>query len=665
MKNQKLVIGLLVVVIVLLVSNIVLMLNGVGILKNPFGDSNSGELISGENVSGEEELSGDKLLEFEESGERTEIASGEPESDVIIKEDIVNEPSEIELPVTAEYDVIVFGAEPEGVVAAISAARNRLKVLLVEKRDGPGGIMTYSMLNTIDMNQNSDRVLLSQGIFEEFFEKIGNKTSFDVETAKNAFEEMIENEENIETMYNVESYAIGSNGEEIQYAIIDGKKYKALSYIDCTQDADITVLAGGEYFVGWEDVNEKNRSMSATLVIHMENVDWAKACQTILAENRINTGYTDDSIWAFGNITQNYVPTQTNMRLKALNIGKQNDGSVLINSLQIINTDMLDEETKENAYKKCVKEADYLAKFLKENVPGFENSTLAGVAPELYVRETRHIIGEYRLTVKDILESTYFTSTVGVASYPIDVQTTSIYDYGYIIGVPDQYYIPMGVIVPKGFKNLLTVGRSGSYTSIAAGSARVIPTGMTLGQSAGIMAAISKEKKIDFQEMLNNYSTIKDVQMRMKMQGMYLSKDSKPVIDKEDRYYNYIIEMCEKGILSLGYSNTFRPEEKMSEREYIVFLQTYLKRSFLPEEFWSVEHINLLDASEKPITANRAKEIMTDITTYNVKDKEKKVDIEDYINKVMPIGKDELTLVRVYEIANLIRDYILELDDEH
>ncbi len=116
--------------------------------------------------------------------------------------------------------------------------------------------------------------------------------------------------------------------------------------------------------------------------------------------------------------------------------------------------------------------------------------------------------------------------------------------------------------------------------------------------------------------------------------------------------------MCEKGILSLGYSNTFRPEEKMSEREYIVFLQTYLKRSFLPEEFWSVEHINLLDASEKPITANRAKEIMTDITTYNVKDKDKKADIEEYINKVMPIGKDELTIVRVYEIANLIRDYI-------
>ena len=79
---------------------------------------------------------------------------------------------------------------------------------------------------------------------------------------------------------------------------------------------------------------------------------------------------------------------------------------------------------------------------------------MVGVAPELYVRETRHIIGEYRLTVKDILESTYSRSAIGLASYPIDVQTTSIYDYGYIIGAPDYYYLPMGTIVPKGFTNL-------------------------------------------------------------------------------------------------------------------------------------------------------------------------------------------------------------------
>lgn len=640
MKNQKLIICLLVVIVVLLVGNLYVLFNKANHeIENPISKDNSGDVI--DNNSGD--------------------ISGDVEPSVIVKDEIKKQPEEEEKPVRAEYDVIVFGAEPEGIVTAISAARNNMKVLLAEKRDGPGGLLTYAMLNTIDMNFNDDGVLLSQGIFEEFYEKLNNRNSFDVEVARNAFAEMLKAEKNIKVMYNVDSYTVGSNGTEIEYAIIDDEKYVAKTYIDCTQDADITVAAGAEYVIGWEDVNEKNRSMSATLVIHMDNVDWEKACETIKKENRPNTGYSDRGIWAFGNITQNYIPTQTNMRLKALNIGRQNDGSVLINSLQIINADMLDPTSKERAYEKCKEEANYLAKFIKENVPGFENAKLVGVAPELYVRETRHIIGEYRMTVKDMLESTYYNTAIGLASYPIDVQTTSIYDYGYIIGDPNQYYIPMGTIVPNGFKNLLTIGRSGSYTSIAAGSARVVPTGMTLGESAGIMAAIAKEKNINFQEMLSDYSTIKDVQNRMKLQGMYLPKESKPVVDVNGKYYDYIIEMCEKGILSLGYSNTFNPDETMSEREFIVFLETYLKRSFIDEQFWNSDHINLLDASEKPITPNRAKEIMADITTYSVKDNEIKGEIEDYINLVMPVGKENLTLVRIYEIVTLLKDEITRI----
>ena len=640
MKNQKLIICLLVVIVVLLVGNLYVLFNKANHeIENPISKDNSGDVI--DNNSGD--------------------ISGDVEPSVIVKDEIKKQPEEEEKPVRAEYDVIVFGAEPEGIVTAISAARNNMKVLLAEKRDGPGGLLTYAMLNTIDMNFNDDGVLLSQGIFEEFYEKLNNRNSFDVEVARNAFAEMLKAEKNIKVMYNVDSYTVGSDGTEIEYAIIDDEKYVAKTYIDCTQDADITVAAGAEYVIGWEDVNEKNRSMSATLVIHMDNVNWEEACKAIDKEGRPNTGYTSDSIWAFGNITQNYIPTQTNMRLKALNIGRQNDGSVLINSLQIINADMLDPTSKERAYEKCKEEANYLAKFIKENVPGFENAKLVGVAPELYVRETRHIIGEYRMTVKDMLESKYYSAAIGLASYPIDVQTTSIYDYGYIIGNPNQYYIPIGTIVPKGFKNLLTIGRSGSYTSIAAGSARVVPTGMTLGESAGIMAAVAKMRKIDFQEMLSDYSTIKDVQNRMKLQGMYLPKESKPVVDVNGKYYDYIIEMCEKGILSLGYSNTFNPDETMSEREFIVFLETYLKRSFIDEQFWNSDHINLLDASEKPITPNRAKEIMADITTYSVKDNEIKGEIEDYINLVMPVGKENLTLVRIYEIVTLLKDEITRI----
>lgn len=624
--------------------------------------SNANELESGETQKGEQQKpSGEHKVEIQKDY-----------SDAIIKQEPIIDEVIQEREVDEEYDVIVFAAEPEGIITAISAARNGQDVLLVERRDGPGGLMTYAMLNTIDMNYSADRTLLSQGIFEEFFEKIGNKVSFDVEVAKKAFKEMIEEEENITVLYNVEEIEIGSKQEEIEkdgvtntystieYAIIDDKKYVADIYIDCTQDADITVAAGGEYVVGWEDVNEKNRAMSATLVIKMDGVDWNACCRAIDKAGIPNQGYSSDSIWAFGHITQKYVPTQPHMRLKALNIGLQNDGSVLINSLQVINVDMLDEKAKEKAYNKCVDEADNLAIFLKENVPGFEKASLVGVAPELYVRETRHIIGEHKLTVKDMLESTYSYYSIGMASYPIDVQTTSIYDWGYIIGAPDQYYIPMGTIIPKGFTNLMTIGRSGSYTSIAAGSARVIPTGMTLGQSAGIMAAICIEKEIDLQELSNNYTYRRDAQNRMKMQGIYIDDESKPVVDKDGQYYDFIIEMCELGILSLGYENKFDPNALMSEREFIVLTKTYLKRNFLSEDFWNTDHINLLDAKEEPITANRAKEIMYDITTFNIEDEETREKIERYIDLVAPEGSENLTTVRVYEILRYLKEFLVK-----
>ena len=97
-----------------------------------------------------------------------------------------------------KYDVIVVGSDPEGITAAVSAARSGARVLLLGKEDGPGGLLTYGMLNTLDMNRNSEEVILTRGIFSEFYSAIGNTESFDVEKAKSVFTELIENEEMLE-----------------------------------------------------------------------------------------------------------------------------------------------------------------------------------------------------------------------------------------------------------------------------------------------------------------------------------------------------------------------------------------------------------------------------------------------------------------------------------
>ena len=139
-----------------------------------------------------------------------------------------------------------------------------------------------------------------------------------------------------------------------------------------------------------------------------------------------------------------------------------------------------------------------------------------------------------------------------------------------------------------------------------------------------------------------------------------MKKNSMPAVDTNGRYYDFMIEMCELGLLSLGYNNEFNPNELVSEREFISLTKTYLKRNFLKEELWNTDHINLLDASEEAVSANRAKEIMYDITTYNIKDEAVREKIEDYIEKVAPEGNEKMTLVRVYEILRYLKDFLVK-----
>ena len=91
------------------------------------------------------------------------------------------------------YDVIVVGTEPEGIAAAVSAARNGMKTLLVEDDQALGGLMTLGGLNFIDMCNGRDGTLLTRGTFEEFYNAVGG-TAFDIELAKDVFMQMVTQE---------------------------------------------------------------------------------------------------------------------------------------------------------------------------------------------------------------------------------------------------------------------------------------------------------------------------------------------------------------------------------------------------------------------------------------------------------------------------------------
>lgn len=579
----------------------------------------------------------------------------------------VNELEQIEQ--ENEYDVIVVGTDPEGIAAAVSAARSGAKTLLLGKEDSLGGLFTLGMLNSIDMNRSESGELLTRGIFNEFYIKIGSKDSFDIEKAKAVFTEMVSAEEKLTYLPNhsfiepimdkktVVGVKMMSDGKE--------KSFLAKRVIDATQDGDVVAKAqdiivgssaeGKLYFTGMSDLNLSEK-MAATLVFKVAGVDWEKLEEDIKTyKNKtgdIDCGINSTSAWGFGKwCYDKYIPLYSNMKLRGPNMGLQDDGTVLINALQIFDIDGLDAASIAKAKKLGASEVENALKHLKKIIPSFENATLVGVADELYIRETRHIKGEYVLTASDILDNTNFYDKIALGSYPIDIQSTDMSNTGYVIGKPVVYSVPLRSLIPLEVENIFIVGKAASYSSVAAGSARVVPVGMTEGESAGIVAVYSIVENKTPREIANNEEIIKDVNVLLKMQGVYLPefsyKSTIPDIEEADE----IRALVNLGYLSAGYSNNYRLDEEATNVSFILSLLNGIER--VSPDKYTTKLISRLTPyySEDKLTAMTAGKIIAALFNQNIKlltedgtwefinkqgyfaDINEKLDKEDILNK--------------------------------
>jgi len=491
-----------------------------------------------------------------------------------------------------EYDLVVVGGDPEGVAAAVSGARNGLSTLLVDTRTVLGGLITRGWLNSLDMNYGPGGEILNRGIFEEFYRELGGD-SFDVQVAVNVFHRLVNAEKNLDVLMSVEKFEPLVDKDEgiarvkgVKVLTGDGEiaEIEAAAVIDATQDADLAAAAGVPYTLGHADFGRPGDRMAATLVFELagiNNLDWANICYYLMyRDNDRYSGANWRSAWGYGAETEKYKPFSSRIALRGLNIGRQDGGSVLINALQIFDVDPLSPEGRESARKLALMELPRVVDFISREVPGFCGVTLAGAAPELYIRESRHILGEYRLTIDDVLEHRDFYDRVAFGSYPVDVQATGPGDKGFVVGDPIQYAIPLRSLIPKGVDNLLVVGRSASYDSLAAGSARTIPVGMAAGQSAGAAAAMALEKHKSFRELAASEKYMEELQERLNKQGMELKPFKvRPLYVTRHWAYPGLKFMRRLGLAWGSYHNDYGLDREMKEKEFMSSLGRAVKQT--------------------------------------------------------------------------------------
>ena len=467
-----------------------------------------------------------------------------------------------------DYDVIVVGGDPEGVCAAVSSARNGLKTLLIEDDEALGGLMTLGKLNFIDICESRDGSILTQGLFMEFYDAVGG-TAFDVETAKQFFLDWVNDEENATLKLNTEFIEPVMDGNAIAGVVVkeNGQRvtYTASRVIDATVDADVAAAAGAPYTIAGEDIGEKDRHMGVTLVFELSGVNWDEVVDYLENDGNDGTGATEKTAWGYTREGYAYEPRDELMRLRGFNVARQDNGNVLVNALIIFGVDAMSEESKAEGIARARNELEYIIPYVRENFIGFEQAELVGTASQLYVRESRHVIGAYQLTIDDVLENRDQWDKIAIVAYPADIQPTAGQTYGTVIGSPDRYAIPFRCLVPLEVENMLVIGRSASYTSLAAGSARVIPVGMAEGQAAGVAAAYSLEKQISFRDMATDEKAIASVQKTLKKQGAYLD-DFEVHEDFMDHWaYPGVKVIRGLGLLDGGYSNDYRLDEAVGK----------------------------------------------------------------------------------------------------
>jgi len=437
------------------------------------------------------------------------------------------------LKIVSEHDIIVAGGGPAGVTAAIASARNGADTLLVERYGFLGGAVTGQFVTTLNSFLDMRGRQIVGGIPQEVIDRLrelggavghlqdnlwwstGSITLVDPALIKHVMLELAVDAGVKLLLHTLVQDAV-SEGDTVKGVVVANKGgTQAVSgklVVDSTGDGDVAASAGAPCVKGRDDGSMQHVS----LMLRMGNVDQEKILnyirenpdQFIIGENPYGRRSVDETITQLHDIYQApAIAGFFRIVKEAVEKGDMHPysprgglclqmtprrGEMGVYATNVANVDSTDARNLTQAEMELRRQAMITVQFLKKYVPGFEAAHLIDVAPQLGVRETRRIIGEYVLTKDDVLEGRKFPDVIAKGSHPADIHSPDDPKKVIHLHVKDggSYDIPYGCLVPKEVDNLLAAGRCASATHEAMGSARVVGTCMAMGQAAGTAAAL-------------------------------------------------------------------------------------------------------------------------------------------------------------------------------
>lgn len=403
------------------------------------------------------------------------------------------------VPVVGNYDVIVCGGGPAGVIAATAAARNGARTLLIERYGFIGGMATSALVTPVSEFRINDKQHIG-GIPFELMSRAAELGGAD--TSRNSGNYPVNDEilklaaqrlvldAGVTLLYHSWLADCVMADGRVTHVIVQNKAgrvaYEAKVFIDCTGDADLVRAAGLETVKG--DVLQP-----ASLWFQLGGVD------------------TDALAPFFGDAVDGILPISEKIRGRLEELNKAgvipNFGGPWINyffqpgmvSINLLRepTDASDPERFTQTECSMRENLDLIIRVLRENFPEFADCWLAKSGVQTGVRETYHIVGQYELTRDDILNPKPFPDTIAKGAHVIDIHEPDSNDQVELVALRQEYNVPLRSLIPHRSINLLTAGRCLSADGPGFGSVRVMATCMAMGEGAGTAAALSLENDCD------------------------------------------------------------------------------------------------------------------------------------------------------------------------
>ena len=408
--------------------------------------------------------------------------------------------------ITETYDVAVLGGGAAGICAAVAAARNGSKTVLVQDRPVLGGNASSEIrvhLNGVN-HLRDGRPERETGIIEELL--LHNRFENEQESYPvwdHVLYDFVVREPNITLMMNTQAIQAIMDGDNIKSAMCwQGTTetmytINASVFIDCSGDGGLAASSGAEYRTGREGKAEFNEKYAPD-----KPDGWQMGASLVMSTKDMGR-------------PMKYSPPSYAIKYTHEGASKKRKFHAFQHGLWWIEVGS-DDDIIADFEKNRHKLMGYLHgvwDYIKNsgNFPEAENLALEWVGSFPGRRESRRFIGDYIVSEKDMTEHKHFDDAVAFGGWSLDEHNPGGIEN---ISEPPSYFhyrfdkvyeFPFGSLYSKNVSNLMFAGRNVSQTHIALSSSRIMATCALQGQAVGTAANMCHTKNITPRQVRENY----------------------------------------------------------------------------------------------------------------------------------------------------------------